>query len=287
MTGEPETGRVSCAPMAEARFEELVAVMHELRSKCPWDREQTFQSLRQYILEEAYEVVDTIDHLSGENDLSAHKLADECGDLLFQVVFLAELAQEKGWFKAADSIRLIRDKLVRRHPHVFGDVSAKTPDDVMKNWEAIKAGERKEKEGATSALDGVPRALPALVRAEKLGKRAARAGFDWRGAEPVLDKVEEELGEVRAALKGGDRAAAGRELGDLLFAAAQAARFLEVNPEDAARDATATFEARFRHLEAALAGKGKTAKDVDDAELDRLWNEAKAALRAKDGNGAP
>lgn len=265
--------------MADARFEELVEVMHELRAKCPWDREQTFQSLRQYIVEEAYEVVDTIDHLTGANDLSAHKLADECGDLLFQVVFLAELAQEKGWFRAADSIGLIRDKLVRRHPHVFGEVAANTPDDVMRNWEAIKAGERKEKEGATSALDGVPKALPALLRSEKLGKRAARSGFDWRGAEQVLDKVEEEVREVRDALKNGDKAAAGRELGDLLFAAAQAARFLEVNPEEAARDAANTFEARYRHLESALAAQGKTPKDVTDAELDRLWETAKAALR--------
>lgn len=265
--------------MADAKFEELVAVMHDLRAKCPWDQEQTFQSLRQYILEEAYEVVDTIDHLTGENDLSAHKLADECGDLLFQVVFLAELAQEKGWFKAADSVALIRDKLIRRHPHVFGDVSAKTPGDVMKNWDAIKAGERKEKEGATSALDGVPKALPSMLRALKLGQRAARSGFDWRNADQVLDKIGEELGEVRAALKSGDKKAAGQELGDLLFAAAQAARFLDVNPEEAGRDATIKFEARYRHLEAALASQGKTPKDVDDAELDRLWENAKSALR--------
>lgn len=262
--------------MADARFEELVAVMHELRAKCPWDREQTFQSLRQYIVEEAYEVVDAIDNLSGSNDLSAHKLADECGDLLFQVVFLAELAQEKGWFEAADSIALIRDKLVRRHPHVFADVSAKTPDDVMRNWDSIKAGERKEKEGATSALDGVPKALPALLRAEKIGRRAARAGFDWRSADQVLDKVVEEVAEVRDALKSGDKAAVARELGDLLHAAAQAARFLEVNPEEAAREATLTFEWRYRHLEAALAAQGKTPKDVSDAELDRLWESAKS-----------
>ena len=267
--------------MADVKFEELVAVMHELRAKCPWDQEQTFQSLRQYIIEEAYEVVDTIDHLTGQNDLSAHKLADECGDLLFQVVFLAELGQEKGWFKAADSIGLIRDKLVRRHPHVFGDVSAKTPDDVMRNWENIKAGERKDKEGATSALDGVPKALPALVRAEKLAKRAARAGFDWPHIEAVLAKVEEELGEVREALAKGDRADAARELGDLFFAGAQVARFLDVNPEDVARDAVAKFEARFRHLEAAVAAQGKVPKDLDDAALDVLWEQAKAALRTK------
>jgi len=265
--------------MADARFEELVAVMHDLRAKCPWDQEQTFQSLRQYIVEEAYEVVDAIDHLTGQNDLSAQKLADECGDLLFQVVFLAELGQEKGWFKASDSIRLIRDKLVRRHPHVFGDVSAKTPDDVMRNWENIKAGERKETEGATSALDGVPKALPALVRAEKLAKRAARAGFDWPNIEAVLAKVEEELGEVREALAKGDRADAAAELGDLFFAGAQVARFLDVNPEDVARDAVAKFEARFRHLEAAVTAQGKVLKDLDDAALDVLWEQAKAALR--------
>lgn len=274
--------------MAKATFEELCAVMHKLRAPggCPWDAEQTFESLRQYIIEEAYEVVDAIEsgsHAGGSGGRPgqpewALKVADEAGDLLFQVVFLSEIAQEKGWFEIQDVIGGIKDKLVSRHPHVFGDVVAKTPDAVMVNWEAIKAGER-AKGGATSALDGVPVGLPALVRGEKLGKRAARVGFDWRSAEDVLKKVEEEIAEIRAALAAGDKEAAGGELGDLLFAAAQVARYLDVNPEDAARAATRKFEARFRHLEASLAAEGKTPKDVDDAELDRRWEAAKAALK--------
>ncbi len=288
-----------------ARFEELVEVMHRLRTGCPWDREQTWGSLRPYVLEEAYEVVDALDRAveagRGESDRepavvtgaqkelpsspareAARKVADEAGDLLFQVVFLAEIAAEKGWFDVDEVVGGIREKLVRRHPHVFGEVQAETADDVVRNWEAIKAGERAV-EGSTSALDGVPKALPALVRAEKLGKRAARAGFDWRSAEAVLDKVEEELAEVRGALAKGDRAGAARELGDLLFAAAQAARFLDVNPEEAARGATATFEARFRRLERELAAEGKRPADVDDAELDRRWEAAKRALREGTG----
>jgi MazG family protein len=271
--------------MPKARFEDLVEVMHRLYAPggCPWDREQTFETLRQYILEEAYEVVDAIE--SGAHE----KVADEAGDLLFQVVFLAEIAREKGWFEVEDVIGGIRKKLIDRHPHVFGEkagreeapgeglTAVKDAGDVITNWESIKAKER-EKGGAKSAIDGVPPALPAMVRAEKIGKRAARSGFDWRSIDAVLDKVGEELGEIRGALAAGDKKAAGEELGDLLFAAAQVARMLEVNPEDAARGAVRTFEKRFRHLEAALAAQGRTPKDADDAELDRLWEAAKKAL---------
>ena len=259
--------------MPRATFEDLVEVMHELRAKCPWDQEQTFATLRQFVLEEAYEVADAMDSVERE----PMKLADELGDLLFQVVFQAELATEKKWFDTGDVCGGIREKLMRRHPHIFGDVKAETSGQVLANWEAIKTEERKGG-GATSALDGVPRAFPSLLRAEKIGKRAARSGFDWRSVEQVLDKVEEELAEVRAALASNDKAEAGRELGDLMFAAAQAARFLDVNPEEASREAVDKFEARFRHLEASLASKGRAPKDADDAELDRLWNAAKAAL---------
>ncbi len=265
----------------KATFEDLVRVMHQLRHGCPWDKEQTWESLRQYILEEAYEVVDAIEHGPPE------KVKDEAGDLLFQVVFLAEIAQEKGWWDAADAIANIRDKLVSRHPHVFprddhGDLphdpasEVKKPENVMANWEALKAKERAAG-GASSALDGVPLAQPALVRAEKLGKRAARVGFDWRNAEQVLAKVEEEVKEIRADLAKGDKEGAKRELGDLLFACAQAARFLEVNPEDALRDATKTFEKRFRWMEAELVKSSRSPKDAGDDELDRLWEQAKKA----------
>ena len=261
--------------MPRATFQDLIEVMHELRKKCPWDQEQTFVSLRQYVLEEAYEVADAIDQV--EKDPS--KLADELGDLLFQVVFQAELASERKWFDAGDVCGGIREKLVRRHPHVFASTVANSAGEVVKNWEAIKTEERKGG-GATSALDGVPRALPSLLRAEKMGSRAARAGFDWPTVDAVLEKIEEELAEVRAALKAGGKAEAGREVGDLLFAAAQTCRLLGVNPEEACRAAGDEFEARFRHLESALATQGKTPKDLDDAALDKLWNEAKAARKA-------
>ena len=261
--------------MAKATFQDLVEVMHELRQKCPWDKEQTFATLRQFVIEEAYEVADAMDAVERE----PLKLADELGDLLFQVVFQAELAKEKKWFDEGDICGGIREKLVRRHPHVFGEVKADTSGQVLANWEVIKSAERKGG-GVTSALDGVPRAMPSLLRAEKIGNRAARSGFDWRSIEQVLEKIEEELAEVRAALNAKDTAAAGRELGDLLFAAAQAARFLDVNPEEASRAAVDKFEARYRHLENSLKARNQTPKDVDDAELDRLWNAAKVALKS-------
>ena len=259
-------------------FEELVAVMHRLRAPggCPWDREQTFDSLRQYVLEEAYEVVDAIER--GD----PAKLAEEAGDLLFQVVFLGEIGAERGDFSIAEVISHIHAKLVRRHPHVFGDVVVADSSEVLRNWEAIKDGERRESGGFAarhSVLDDVPRTLPALMRSLKLGKRAARAGFDWRSADAVVDKIAEELDEVRAA--GTDLAAGARELGDLLFAAAQLARFLDTDPEQACREAAQRFEARYRHLEEALVDQSRTPADADDDELDRLWRAAKVATGAQ------
>jgi MazG family protein len=255
------------------RFQDLVDVTHRLRSPggCPWDREQTFRSLRQYVLEEAYEVVDALEAEAPD------KLADECGDLLFQVVFLSEIAEERGQFGIDDVVRRIHDKLVRRHPHVFGDVKVDDAAHVVRNWEAIKDTERAGGDAAASALDGVPHALPALLRAKKLGGRAARAGFDWRRKEDVADKIAEELAEVREAMKSGDRAAAEAELGDLLFAVAQLARVLEIDPEDAGRQAGRKFEGRYRHMEASRAAGGRRPSDASDDELDRLWHASKGA----------
>jgi MazG family protein len=255
----------------KATFEELVAVMDRLREPggCPWDREQDWTSLRQYIIEEAYEVVEAIEHGAPE------KVADECGDLLFQVIFLARIAKEQDLFDVYDTITAIRDKLVRRHPHVFGDVKAETAGDVVRNWEALKSQERKAG-GEKSAVDGVPSGLPALMRCYKLGQKAARVGFDWADVSGVWDKVHEELGELKEAMAGDSAAETRHELGDVLFALTSLARFMEINPEDACREAAARFEERFRSMEARAHGDGVDFSSLDAAEMDRRWRVAKS-----------
>jgi MazG family protein len=251
-------------------FCELVAIMERLRGPggCPWDREQTHASLKPFLLEEAYEVLEAIDH--GDD----RALCEELGDLLMQVVFHAELARESDRFIIDDVVRAIADKLVRRHPHVFGNVEAKDAETVLRNWHRLKAAERKEKRGeGASALDGVPRALPALLRAQRLGDKAAAVGFDWPGADAVLAKVEEEIRELRADLA--DPAKRQAELGDLLFALAQLARHMSAEAEEALRGTCDRFESRFRHLESALRSRGAEPSATPLEELERLWDEAK------------
>jgi MazG family protein len=256
--------------MSKATFEDLVKVMDRLREPggCPWDREQDWSSLRQYVIEEAYEVVEAIDH--GD---PAH-VAEECGDLLFQVVFLSRIAREEGWFDVYDTITSIRDKLVHRHPHVFSDVIAETPEEVLKNWEALKAQERAEK-GQTGALDGVASALPGLVRAMKLGQKASRVGFDWPDTAGVVAKVDEEIGELKEALAADQADEIRHELGDALFALAQLGRVLGVNPEDALREASGRFETRFRKVESGVREEGLEMDQMDIEELERRWQAAK------------
>ncbi len=249
-------------------FDELVQIMERLRAPggCPWDREQTHRSIRKYVIEEAYEVAEAIDR----DD--PHELCGELGDLLLQVVFHAEMAREAGRFTIEDVCRRISEKMRRRHPHVFGDVEVVDAAEVVRNWEAIKAGER----GAgASAIDGVPRSLPALQRAERLGEKAARVGFDWPDAPAVLAKVDEERRELGEALAGGDRERITAELGDLLLAIANLARKLDVEPEAALAAAVDRFEARFRHLEGELRAAGRKVASTSPEELDRLWEEAK------------
>ena len=256
-------------------FAELVAVLHRLRSPggCPWDAEQTHETLRPYLLEEAYEVLEAID----EGDDAEFR--DELGDLLFQTVFHARMAEEQGLFVFDDVANAMADKLVRRHPHVFGDEAAK-PDGVAQKarWEDIKAAERVAR-AQHGVLDDVPVGLPALARAAKLTRRAARVGFDWPSTDEVFDKLHEEVAELRAEIAAGDLDKARDEMGDLLFVVANLARKLGVEPEDALRGANAKFVRRFGFIEAELARDGRTPEQSDLAEMDGLWDAAKAAER--------
>lgn len=253
-------------------FEELVRIMHRLRSPggCPWDREQSHASIKPYLIEEAYEVAEAIDARDDQ------ELRTELGDLLLQIVFHAEMAAEEKRFDIVDVIRAISEKMVRRHPHVFADTKVSGADDVLRNWSRIKSDERKASDDS-SALAGVPRAMPALLRAQRLGEKAGHAGFDWADANGVLGKLREELGELEEAVRSGDRAAAARELGDLLFAATSLARHLKTSSEDALKDAADRFSTRFRRMEEALAAQQRDMHSATPAELDALWEDAKRA----------
>ncbi|WP_374513953.1 nucleoside triphosphate pyrophosphohydrolase [Brevundimonas sp.] len=261
-------------------IDRLNAIMVRLRDPdggCPWDVEQTFATIAPYTLEEAYEVADAIER--GDWD----DLKGELGDLLFQVVFHARMAEEQGLFGFDDVATAIADKLERRHPHVFGPngpLEAAKPDGAAQKarWEDIKAGERKAK-AQHGVLDDVPVGLPALARAAKLTKRAARVGFDWPSTDEVFDKFVEEVAELRAEIAAGDVEKAREEIGDLLFVMANLARKLGVEPEDALRGTNAKFVRRFAFIEAELAKDGRTPEESDLAEMDRLWDAAKAAER--------
>ena len=251
----------------------LIEIMARLRDPvggCPWDIEQTFASIAPYTVEEAYEVADAIER----NDLS--DLKEELGDLLLQVVFHSRMAQELGAFDLSDVAAAINDKMIRRHPHVFGDHAYDDVEDQKAGWETPKAQERQAK-AKGGVLDDVPAGLPALTRAVKLTKRAARVGFDWPSTDEVLDKLAEEIEELKVEIAAGDKAKAREELGDLLFVCANLARKLDVEPEDALRATNAKFARRFAFIEAALAKGGRTPEQSDLAEMDGLWNAAKAA----------
>ena len=258
-------------------IDRLNAIMARLRAPvggCPWDVEQTFETIAPYTLEEAYEVADAIERKDWT------ELKSELGDLLFQVVFHARMAEEQGLFAFDDVATAIADKLERRHPHVFGDEAAKADGVAQKaRWEDIKAAERAAK-AQHGVLDDVPVGLPALARAAKLTKRAARVGFDWPSTDEVFDKLHEEVGELRAEIAAGDLEKAKGEVGDLLFVVANLARKLGVEPEDALRGSNAKFVRRFGFIETELAKAGKTPEQSDLAEMDGLWNAAKAAERA-------
>ncbi|MEO3863998.1 nucleoside triphosphate pyrophosphohydrolase [Rheinheimera fenheensis] len=251
-------------------IQRLLNIMSRLRDPqggCPWDLKQTYATIVPYTLEEAYEVADAIARESFD------ELKDELGDLLFQVVFYAQMAKEQGRFEFDDCVAAICDKLERRHPHVFGDVSADSAETVLKNWEALKSAERKDV-GQHSVLDNIPQAMPALSRAYKLQKRCANVGFDWPDVEGCWDKVKEEIIEVEQCEAGSAELA--EELGDLMFALVNVVRKHKLDPEAVLRAANSKFEKRFRAVEQALAEQGKSPEQSDLAEMDALWNEVKA-----------
>lgn len=252
-------------------FDRLVQIMATLRSPegCPWDREQTRESLKAFLIEEAYEVLEALDHGGKE------KLQEELGDLLLQVVFHAQVAAELGEFSMDDVLEHVTDKLVRRHPHVFGESRAETPAQALSNWERLKQAERGGVQEA-SALSGVPKTLPALLRAQRLQDKASRVGFDWGETAQVLRKVEEELAELKTAMERWPEAVEA-EIGDLLFSLVNLARFLHLNPEEALRKCIEKFTRRFRHIETTIAERGKSLTESSLEEMDALWEEAKLA----------
>ena len=253
----------------------LLEVMRRLRDPetgCPWDKEQTFDTIAPYTVEESYEVADAIQRKDMRD------LKEELGDLLFQVVFHARIAEEQGLFDFNDVAAGMSEKLIRRHPHVFGDAGDRTADEQNAEWEIIKAQERKAKE-KHGLLDDVPVGLPALTRAAKLTKRAARVGFDWPSVHEVLDKLDEETEELKVEIARGDVQKSHEELGDILFVLANLARKLNVEPENALRMTNAKFVRRFETIEAELLKLGKTPDQSDLAEMDALWNAAKHAER--------
>src|SRR5204863_6611045 len=262
-------------------FEKLVAVQARLRAAngCPWDREQTHRSLRTYLIEEAYEVLEALE--SG-NDA---KFAEEMGDLLLQIVFHSQIAREEGRFTVADVIREIHDKMIRRHPHVFGETRAKDSAEVLRNWEQIKAEERrsnKEQAGGggsqtepPSLLDGVSRALPATLEGFQLTRKASRIGFDWDDAEGIFEKMQEESEELKKALGDQDQPKIEEELGDLLFATVNLSRFLKIDPEIALKKANAKFSRRFRAMERLARKNGREFKDLPREEMEAFWDAAK------------
>jgi len=257
--------------MSKRSFDELVALMTRLRGPngCPWDRKQTLESLKPFIVEEAYEVVDAIDR--GQRAA----LAEELGDLQLQVVFVAEITREEGSFDIYDVVTSIHDKLVRRHPHVFGDVEAKDAEQVLVNWEKLKNEERKAEN--KSVLAGVPQSLPALLKASRLTEKAARVGFDWRRAKDVFAKIDEEVEELREAVEEKDQQKIHDEIGDLLFSIANIARKLDVNAEEALQSANRKFSRRFESMERSVRGEGRNLDQLSLEQMDALWDQAKAA----------
>ena len=269
---------MTAEPLGDAApIESLLRIMARLRDPdggCAWDLEQTFATIAPYTVEEAYEVADAIQRGSMAD------LREELGDLLLQVVFHAQMASEAGAFDFDDVARAVNAKMIRRHPHVFGDASARTAGEQTSAWEEIKAAERGAKaQGAAGLLDDIAPTLPALTRAVKLTRRAARVGFTWPDVGGVLAKLQEEIAELEAEVDAGDLARARLELGDVLFVCANIARHLEIDPEDALRETNAKFVRRFGHVESALRARGSSPDQSTLAEMDALWDEAKAIER--------
>jgi ATP diphosphatase len=279
----PQSPQLEAAPSAAAAsLAEAIAIMARLRGPdgCPWDREQTFDSIKRHTLEETYEVFDAIERRAWPD------LKDELGDLLLQVLFYAQMASEAGYFTLQDVASNLNAKLIRRHPHIFAGAEVANSSDVLRNWEQIKQSEKSASTTAQSSspqsmLDDIPRAMPAVLEASKLGSRAAKVGFDWPNADGLFDKLQEEIGELKAELtpssEGQSKAAIEAEFGDLLFTAVNLARHLKIDPESALRATNAKFRSRFAAMESA-AGSSDALAASTPSELDQLWNEAKNAV---------
>jgi len=253
-------------------FQELLKIMEKLRSDkgCPWDKEQTRESLKPFIVEEAYELIEAIEEQSPE------KIKEELGDLLFQIVFQCQIAKEKNEFEVADVIEQIGQKMITRHPHVFGKAECRTADEVIMQWEEQKKREGKLRE---SILDGVPQTMPSLLRAHRLQDRVAKVGFDWERVEDVFKKLDEELKEFKNAFEIKKQDDIEDELGDIFFMLVNLSRFIGVNPEDALRKTISKFISRFRYIEMKAADQGRRLSDMKLDEMDRLWDEAKGKER--------
>lgn len=263
---------MTSTPTAQAgeKFQLLVELMAKLRAPdgCPWDREQTFDTIKPFLLEETYEVMDAIDARDWK------ELTGELGDLMLQAVFFSQMATEENLFRIEDALDAINKKLVRRHPHIFGDRTAATEADVRQIWREVKDAEKRDKPVA-AMLDGVPRALPALVEAQQISSRAAQAGFDWSNSGQVIDKLHEELAEFDSARRSGSHDELEDELGDMLFVLVNLARFVKVDPEQALRRTNAKFRRRFGYVERELAARGKSPAESTIEEMEALWQEAK------------
>jgi len=250
---------------AITEFKRLVEIMHRLRKECPWDRKQTPESLRQYILEEAYETVEAIDLSNWE------ELKKELGDLLLQIVFQAEIGEEQNRFNLEEVIKTINEKLIRRHPHVFGNIQVKNAEEVKDNWEQIKYNQ----ENRSSVLEGVPKNLSGLLRAQRIQDKAAQVGFDWEKVEGVLDKIKEEISELELSIKEKKLEEIENEIGDLIFSIVNLARFQKINAENALRKTINKFIIRFQYIEKKLAQKNKSIYNSSLQEMDKLWEESK------------
>ena len=261
----PAPSEAAPSPNLAECFVQLVAVIDRLRSPqgCPWDRKQTPQSMAPYLLEETYEVLESITEQDHQG------LKEELGDLLLHILFQGRMAQEAGHFTLEASLQAITDKLIRRHPHVFGDHEARDDQAINQTWESIKQQEK----GRASRLEGIPRALPALTRARRMQEKAASVGFDWPDIQPVWGKVDEELGELRQACEGAQPEAITEEFGDLLFSLVNLGRFLKLDPEEALRRTMAKFEHRFQGIERELARRGRRIEEASLDEMDAIWNQ--------------